>query len=91
MIYIFVLLIFVALFVILLIPTLIFSAIRTIFSIIGFLFGGKKRTTRSGFEKRYDFRENNSRGSAADDVQYSRKKMFDKDEGEYVDFEEIND
>ena len=82
-----------ALFVIVLIPTILFSVIRTLFSILGFTFGGRKRrgkgtssSSQSGYERGA---ETSSRNSKTADGQ--RKKMFDKNEGEYVDFEEIKD
>ena len=91
--FIFFLLIF-ALLVILLIPTILFSVVRTLFSILGFSLGGRRKgrskASESAYKDDYDasasYRRRNS--SAADG---QRKKMFDKDEGEYVDFEEIKD
>lgn len=79
--------------IIILIPTFLFSLIRTILSMLGFLFTGKKR--RSSYSSRNsDFgsynQRNSSRAEQPSDAS-SRKKMFAKDEGEYVDFEEIKD
>lgn len=82
---------FIAIFIIILIPTLLFSVIRTILSILGFMVRGKRRGGSASAGAQNDsFRSNNAyRNSEPGDVR--RKKMFDKDEGEYVDFEEIKD
>ncbi len=53
------------------------------------LFGGESNHTKSGRKRREDGsrrRQNNSEGGNGSPT---RKKIFAKDEGEYVDFEEI--
>lgn len=83
-----------ALLIIVLIPTILFSVIRTLFSILGFMLGGRKRrgkgnhssSTQRGYESGAETRSRNSKTADG-----QRKKMFDKNEGEYVDFEEIKD
>ena len=83
-----------ALFVVVFILTILFSVIRTLFSILGFVFGGHKRrgkgnhssSTQRGYESGAETRSRNSKTADG-----QRKKMFDKNEGEYVDFEEIKD
>ncbi|MBQ8270399.1 MAG: DUF4834 family protein [Bacteroidaceae bacterium] len=89
------LLFIIAIFILLLIPTIIFSVIRTLLSILGFSLRGRKRGGSSSARGYSHGADNGDRGSytkyGARDNDSSRKKMFDKDEGEYVDFEEIKD
>ena len=72
----------------LLLPTILLSLISSILALFGIKFGrGKKEQKRyttwnsasSSKEKHDDTRTNKDK----------RKKIFDKDDGEYVDFEEI--
>lgn len=66
------------------------------FSLIGgilkFLFGlGRRRNTDNQYQGPFNGRTygNNSRKEPFHSKKKSRKKVFDEDEGEYVDFEEI--
>lgn len=81
-------------FVVILIPTFIFSFIRTLLSMLGFMFTGRRRRTTSSYGKsnsdsgnRYTSNDKHKESASS----APRKKMFDKDDGEYVDFEEIKD
>lgn len=90
------LLLILALFVIILIPAFLFSAIRTILSMLGFMFTGKRRRSSSSSSSSYGgtdsfYGNTTNSGQAGQSSSASRKKMFDKDEGEYVDFEEIKE
>lgn len=87
-----VLLLFLAIFIIILIPTFLLSVIRTIVSMLGFLFTGKRRRASSYRDDSDSYYRNNSgetKSRASSSVPH--KKMFDKNEGEYVDFEEIKE
>ena len=72
---------------VLLLPTILISVIKSILSI----FGIKYRTGRNRMndsvrnDASYTRHEANDMGSKTN----RRKKIFDKDDGEYVDFEEI--
>ncbi|MBR5891763.1 MAG: DUF4834 family protein [Bacteroidaceae bacterium] len=79
---------FVALFVI--VPTIILSVIRFLFTMMG---GTSSRGTRMHRKNTYQSSNSNTNTTytnaqepAADGA---KKKVFDKDEGEYVSFEEI--
>lgn len=90
------LLLILALFVIILIPAFLFSAIRTILSMLGFMITGKRRRSSSSSSSSYGgtgsfYGNTTNSGQAGQSSSASRKKMFDKDEGEYVDFEEIKE
>ena len=74
-------LLFLFLFFVFIVPTLILSLIA---KIIAFFGRGTKRANRSDNDA---FRQDAAGGSSRKKVQ--NKKIFDKDEGEYVDFEEI--
>lgn len=89
--FIFLLLLFAIVFIIILIPTFLFSVIRTILSMLGFLFTGKRRrpSYREGSGSFYEHSSNDSQRREHSSA--SRKKVFEKDEGEYVDFEEIKE
>lgn len=81
--------------VLLLIPTIIFSVIRTILSILGFTLHRRPRGNASS--RGYSQQGGTSAGTSSSAHNSSgasrgaRKKMFDKNEGEYVDFEEIKE
>ena len=81
--------------VLLLIPTIIFSVIRTILSILGFTLHRRPRGNASS--RGYSQQGGTSGGTSSSAHNSSgasrgaRKKMFDKNEGEYVDFEEIKE
>lgn len=81
--------------VLLLIPTIIFSIIRTILSILGFTLHRRRRGNASS--RGYSQQGGTSAGTSSSAHNSSgasrgaRKKMFDKNEGEYVDFEEIKE
>ena len=86
-------LLFLAIFIIILIPTFLLSVIRTIISMLGFLFTGKRRRTTS-YRNDSDSYYRNTMGETKSRPSSSsapHKKMFDKNEGEYVDFEEIKE
>lgn len=80
-----------AIFIIILIPTILFSVIRTIFSILGFINPARKRRASSSRKESGYTRYEQTGGSSSQASASPRKKMFDKNEGEYVDFEEIKD
>ncbi len=82
--------IFMALVVLMLIPTLIYSLVRTLLSMLGFVFTGKKRKKRNDAPEGYGYRGGGASGEE-DTRSGHKKKLFDKDEGEYVDFEEIKE
>ena len=65
-------------------PTLFFSVIARILSI--FNFGSKKKRM---YEKREPHDDSTSYTYTRSSKKHKEKKIFDKDEGEYVDFEEI--
>lgn len=78
---------FLALVILLLLPTILLSFVRSILSVFGFNFK-HKRTNKSEAKKdnaSYTSYDANDRGVK----NRHRKKIFDKNEGEYVDFEEI--
>lgn len=87
---------FLVLFVIIIVPTIILSLISTVLSWFGI--GPKRRFT---YTRTYGGARRGSAGNSdkttADDVKWQnnrspkRKKFFDKNDGEYVDFEEIKD
>ena len=85
-------LLFLAIFIIILIPTFLLSVIRTIISMLGFLFTGKRRRTTS-YRNDSDSYYRNTMGETKSRASSSapHKKMFDKNEGESVDFEEIKE
>ena len=83
-----------AIFIILLIPTMLFSLVRTLLSILGFCIGGRRRgrgaSSGASSQSDRDYGGNASyRRNDAGAAGGQRKKVFDKDEGEYVDFEDI--
>lgn len=84
------------LFLIILVILLIGLAILS--KIIGMVFGFKRRMQRNGSAQQtaYSSNSNNSQDDAShtysregNSAARPRKKIFDKEEGEYVDFEEI--
>lgn len=78
---------FLALVILLLLPTILLSFVRSILSIFGFTFKHNrthKNDTRKD-EASYTSYKTNDTGIK----NRHRKKIFDKNEGEYVDFEEI--
>lgn len=85
-----IIILFVGLFLLMLIPAIIISLIRTVLSWFGVV-PKKKRTTyyhrttwnAGDFNGQHD-EPKEEQGSA------ERKKLFDKDEGEYVDYEEVD-
>lgn len=81
------------LFFFIIIIVLIFG-LSIISGILRLLFGFGRR--RSGGNKRQKEQQNSSHSNEGSDtlksdVQQNRKKIFDKNEGEYVDFEEVKD
>lgn len=87
--------IFIALIVVLLVPALLFSVVRTILSMLGFVIGGKRHGSSSSSQQSYrgenTYGQSYKQSDSARSHDNRKKKMFDKDEGEYVDFEEIKD
>lgn len=79
---------FVALFVI--VPTIILSVIRFLFTMMG---GTSSRGTRMHRKNTYQSTDSNTNttytSTQESAVDGGKKKVFDKDEGEYVSFEEI--
>lgn len=85
MVFIYVILVIV-LFFLMLIPTIIVSLISRILSFFGL--GKRKSSTWGSYDHGGQYSsENASRKS--EKKKDGRKRLFDKDEGEYVDFEEI--
>lgn len=69
------------LFLVILVPSLLLAVIARIMAFFGF--GAKGRTERR------ESATHEAPGSKPVDKKKKQKKIFDKDEGEYVDFEEI--
>lgn len=60
--------------------------------IIRMIFGGRQRTNNSqSHQYRQSHYQSSSRPSYTSTSRKEKKKVFDDDEGEYVDFEENND
>lgn len=80
--------VFLALFFLLTIPAIILSLVSRVLSFFGF--GKRKNAGSGGYRYRYhwDGGAQSSSGKSKEKKE-TRKKLFDKDEGEYVDFEEI--
>ena len=71
-----------------LIPAIILSFVSWILS----LFGIRSKKRRPGMDEGFFYTSDNSRTPHAEEPKHNqmeRRKIFDKDEGEYVDFEEI--
>ena len=88
------LLFFLAVAILVLIPAVLLSVIRTVFSVLGVAFGSRRRGRASsshaaGGNSAHSGATAGERRSSQGDN--SRKKLFDKDEGEYVDFVEIKE
>ena len=86
---------FLAVAILVFIPAVLLSVIRTVLSLLGITFGSRRRgrasssRTSSGANSAHSGAAAGERRSAWGDN--SRKKLFDKDEGEYVDFVEIKE
>ena len=85
---------FLAVAILVVIPAVLLSVIRTVFSVLGVAFGPRRRGRASssrtaGGNSAHSGAAAGERRSAWGDN--SRKKLFDKDEGEYVDFVEIKE
>lgn len=78
---------FFILIILILLPTILLSLITSILSF--FSFRMRKGTPRNGNSGRNEtsYTDNNAKKETRKDGR--RKKIFDKDDGEYVDFEEI--
>ncbi|KAA6332280.1 hypothetical protein EZS27_019195 [termite gut metagenome] len=63
--------------------SLIGNIVRTVF--------GFDRRTNSGTEQKQTHKENNKKYAKKQETTSKRKKIIPKDEGEYVDFEEMKD
>ena len=71
-----------------LIPTIILSFVSWVLSLFGF----RSRRKKHGRDGGYFYSSNtadDSRTAERKHKQMEKRKIFDKDEGEYVDFEEI--
>ena len=75
------------LFLVIIVPSLLLSVVARIIAF--FNFGSKKRTERAERNEHETHGTNDARGYRPKDKKKNHKKIFDKDEGEYVDFEEI--
>ena len=75
------------LFLVILVPSLLLSIIARIIAF--FNFGSKRRNEHAERNERETYGANDARGYRPKDKKKNHKKIFDKDEGEYVDFEEI--
>ena len=73
------------LFLVIIVPSLFLSIIARIIAF--FNFGSKRRNDRSN--EREANGAHDAHGYKPKDKKKNHKKIFDKDEGEYVDFEEI--
>ena len=75
------------LFILLLAPVILISFFRGVLSLFGLNFGKGRNRKEEAVKRDTTY----TRSESADDVLKRRphKKIFDKDDGEYVDFEEI--
>ena len=71
----------------LLLPMILISFVRSILSVFGFNF--MKKNKRKSETRKNDVLHSEYEMRGAGTSKQSRKKIFDKDDGEYVDFEEI--
>ena len=71
-----------------LVPTIILSFVSWVLSLFGFRSRKKCHRTGGGFYYTSNT-AHDSRTAEQEHKQKEKKKLFDKDEGEYVDFEEI--
>lgn len=69
-----------------LLPTVLFSFIANILSVFGL---GRKKSVSKRKEANWNGERDNKTADFNDGNNSARKKIFDKNEGEYVDFEEI--
>ena len=60
-------------------------------SVVRFLFGAGRRQTRPQTYARTSEKREDTVNTEEGERHINRKKIFGKDEGEYVDFEEINE
>lgn len=72
--------------VLLMLPALVLSLISNLLSLFGFK---KRNVKQSNGNAGWSGSENADRTKGANGNRSRKQKMFDKDEGEYVDFEEI--
>lgn len=71
----------------LLLPTILIAVIRSILSIFGLNF--KRNRTQKNSTTNNDASFTNYKTNDVNNKKHRRKKIFDKNDGEYVDFEEI--
>lgn len=71
----------------LLLPTILISFVKSILSIFGFNSG--KKTNRTDKTHKNDTSYTKYETDSSNVKKHRRKKIFDKNDGEYVDFEEI--
>ncbi|MCI5663911.1 MAG: DUF4834 family protein [Mediterranea sp.] len=60
-------------------------------SVVRFLFGARRRQVRPHTYARTSEKREDTVNTEEGELHINRKKIFGKDEGEYVDFEEINE
>lgn len=80
---------FLGLFVLLIIPTMILSLVMRVLSFFGI--GRKTQNNNQHTGTRYQNAEKQWHDSPKQQKNAEKKILFDKNEGEYVDFEEIKD
>ena len=73
--------------ILLLLPTILISIIKSILSIFGL--NVKSNRTRKNNTRKNNTSFTNYETNDVDEKKHRRKKIFDKNDGEYVDFEEI--
>ena len=78
---------FFALVILLLLPTILLSIVRSILSIFGFAFKPNRTHKNDTRKDETSYTSYNTKETGVKNRH--RKKIFDKDDGEYVDFEEI--
>ena len=79
---------FIILILVFLLPTILLSFISNILSLFGLKMGRNNRNKRTG-TKWENTSGHNAEANGTTEKKRTRKKIFDKDDGEYVDFEEI--
>ena len=79
---------FIILILLLLLPTMLLSIVSNILSLFGLKMGRNSRNKRT--ETKWENTSgHNAEANGTKEKKRTRKKIFDKDDGEYVDFEEI--
>lgn len=79
-------------FIFIIILVILLSGISVISAIIRAIFGrGRSNTGNTQSQQRTQTHKQSSANASPDSSIKDRKKVFDKDDGEYVDFEEIKE